>query len=561
MRIESIESKMAPHESYEKPAALKEEYKPAADWYMNKPIQECFSNPGTVVFPLAHESMGWAYSDFQDYLLGEVFQEKDTKYKTRKVDVFPENTSVMAPIKLDLEKLKLAEVASIANYYKEKPEEFKAVRFALVKCVLPGEGSIENMSTGAGSSMAEEIMEALNADKFKFLNSLKELVLIAYERCVNFTNQFRKSHDTKDATELIHKYADFWRNYIRTALELEKHLSPLAEAMNEITGIVLNSKEFPKFRIYRLLVEVFIRHCYKPLKDLLFNQFVKYLETVNTMRFHYQAIQLIKEVTTEKLDTFLGGISLYQMTSGNITKNTYQLSQCIKGILDMYVNEINVHYIRTRRFIKDTSNSAGLEDLVQNIAGVFKIITEKISEKTEMLCKEGLISIEKKKEVKEELINDIVNQYQQLFPPSLLKEVEDKRKEIVLAPIKEEIKEKLEEYRELEPELKEAFLDQPEEEEESKTLTDFLVDIKKSQSGFPNEEIVKFRGFLKEECNELCEKLAEEDERDFMAEYVDESLEERNKGLGLSLSEDSDRVYYMGGMSKSIQDNVTQQRH
>ncbi len=550
--------------THEKPEVVPAPYKPDVSWSinginMNSAIKQCFAKPGTIMFPPAHEAMGWAYSHFQDYLLGEKLKGLDKKFEVQKVEVYPENAELMKPVTETLAKAKdgngmetNTQVAKMKKYFTSL-ENFKNVRFGLVQGVLPD--TVDSASTGSSmsSSTKQIVLDDIEKSGVQFLRDLRQLVLVAFEHCRTFCAQFESEFKSKKDKEEsmrnqpLFAYANFWKNYMQTALELEVHLAPIVEAMNEVTDgyYIKASKHYPRFHIYRILVEVFIQHCYAPLKGMLLQLLRKYLEDVSVRRVYYQTMTRVKEIAKytpmELLDFFASQVTKDQMTYTQMIDDTFQLCQCIRGFLDMHVNEVNVHYIHIRSFLSKVSNTAEVYDFIKCVDEVFGSVLEKITKKPEMAA------------IKNELVADLLNEYHQLLPPSFLENIEDARRGTILKETKEEVKEHLESYLDLGPGPKNSLIEEADESEPSLYLQDMIKELVDQNGDSLGEEDKKgFMQYLRQNAAEsVINKCMELEEGKANEEYTDYVINERNEKLGIELTQAIDDLYAMSGMTRS----------
>jgi len=531
-----------------------------------KVVYECFEKPGLFIYPVAHESMGQAYGPFQNYLLAKIVDKLE--YKIPKVEIKTVHDKDVAEI---IEKVKGKKEEDEKELFKtfdineDNDMKFRLFRFNPNTCLLyDARGGIV-ITTGTEDSVetVKKVTDYLRDTKSNIIRHLKVLSFAAYTYCDNHIEA---------KNEAVKNFSKNWRNFLAGALELEEHFKHLAETMNKITEERKYKMEVPKFSIYRILVGAFIDTYYFSYKMEIGDHFKQLLEDLNQYTIRYYTIRFTKEKCNKEqkfddlnyfedekmLEAFLKPIKGKGPNYRTLLNSIRDVSEYITSILDMHINEKNVHYVQNFCFVSEI-NKRDSEDLEK----IIRIIKEAF----DTACK-TIEGDEKMKKWNVELLIELIYQYQIIFPPSFLRFTEgptkdylyDKQKEI----LKELVKRKVKEYKTKEFSFKPK--EEQAEEQKSKDHKEYMEEAEKHtikiikkipevKDKSEDEHNRMFR-YILQDSPRVIEGIVYYKRKKMMHNFADKAIVKRNTELRGPLSKEIDQRYMMKGMGLYLSESV-----
>ena len=577
-----------------------------AELNMKELIEGCLKNPGIITNPIAHESMPFGYTPHQNYLTAILLQDKkEVTYKTSRVAIITKNDAQMKPLTASLSS-RPKEAENLVKFYEDEKEggikAFSAVRFSFAKGILPASfgttisGAATGASTGSsnGTEEGEAVEAALSKSGVESLTDLKELLLNMEAHCSSEAQALQKEFNTMQSTNkkgeyatLLKNFTKLWDKYMRTALEQKVHFAPLEKMINEATkAFKFEDKPFPKFSIYRTLIEVFITRCYCTLENDLIKALCLLIDNVSINKVYYHALQVSTKIKSlpekEFIDFFNNAdVDLDSLSYSKMIGDMKHLARGAGAIIDMYVNEVNVHFIRVSTFFDNLCHTLELEVIKKSLTEVSKKVCKKINETPHM------------EEIKQELLMMLTNTYSHIFPPSFLTGVYEINNEQLRSVYSADLQTEYSKYTEDPKNANISFKDIP-----SDSLSPSLIKAIVQTLGLNDEDAEKFALYLKpptvkeeamdseefsfkpmskEDLKKLAEqfaphaedemadiettdtkkaalykKFAELDERNFDREYEESLKNTKNEHLGIVLNKEIDETYCMSGMTAAI---------
>jgi len=536
-----------------------------------KVAYECFEKPGLFIYPVAHESMGQAYGPFQNYLLAKIVDKLE--YKIPKVEIKTiHDKDVSEIIERGKEKKEEdeKELSKTFDITEKGDMKFRLFRFNPNTCLLYDArgGIVITTGTEDSAETAKQVTDYLRKTKSNIVNDLKVLSLAAYKYCENHI---------KEQNEAVKGFSKNWRNFLAGALELEEHFKHLAEAMNKITEERKYEMEVPKFSVYRILIGAFIDTYYSSCKMEIVNHFKELLKDLNEYTIRYYTIRFTKEKCNKDqkfdelsyfedekvLEDFLKPVKGKGPNYRTLLNSIRDVSEYITSILDMYINEKNVHYVQNFCFVSEI-NKRDSEDL-ENIIGFIK-------EAFDSACK-TIENDERMKKWDTELLIELIYQYQIIFPPSFLRFTEgptkdylyDKQKEI----LKELVRRKIKEYKTKEFSFKPKEEQPKEEQTEDQRYKDYKEYMEEAEKytikiikkipevkDKSEDEHDRMFKYILQEGQRVVEGIVYYKRKKMMHNFADKAIVKRNTELRGKLSKEIDQRYTMKGMGLYLSESL-----
>jgi len=432
-------------------------------------VRRSFENPPETVLPLCFSNMNKTYSKYQRYLTSKLIPNSSPQ-----IECTYDRYEELAPVKELLTNSSTIEASNFINSFRGCVGQFKAFRSTFIESLLISD-----------KGMGEEFnnMNIQQVNEIGFLQKLKELSTICQEVC----KEFIRTNPT------LEEYGKFWDTYTRAIIELEFCFVPLANALNRVSS---EFGERQDFSICRLMKAIFIAYCYYPLEERFKQEFPRKLEVlvkrVVFCKKKFMNIQIIDEIQKMYLS--------------------------IQGLLDMTVNEINVHYINTKQYLNKLNNPKGPQEIKAQLTRCFIEVYRKI----------------KSEELDNELIDELWSLYKKLFPPTFLDQVNKYLLDIKAEELKQAIKNiyhiqqaSFEENIELYEELEKLIIS---------VLTELNTQL--------NEENIKGVVKVLEEANpEILSQFESLSLYESLISLEEGAIIARNEEIGLLLDRDVDKSY------------------
>jgi len=431
--------------------------------------KESFENPPKTVLPLCSSNMNKTHSKYQRYLASKLVPNSSPQ-----IECTFDRYEKLAPVKELLTNSSTIEASSLLNSFRSCACQFKAFRSTFIESLL-------NSDKGMGEEFNNMNIQQVN--EVGFLQRLKELSTICQEIC----KEFIRTNPT------LEDYGKFWDTYSRVIIELEFCFVPLANALNTVSSAFGERQDFS---ICRLMKAIFIDYCYYPLEEKFKQEFPRKLEV------------LVKRVV----------FSEEGLTKVQIVDEIQKMYLSIQGLLDMTVNEINVHYINTKQYLNKINNPKGPQEVKAQLTRCFIEVYRKI----------------KSEELDNELIDELWSLYKKLFPLSFLDQVNKYLLDIKAEELKQAIKNIC--Y------IQQTFFEENIElyEELEKLISSVLIELNIQ----PNEENIKGLVKVLEEANpEILSQFESLSLYEPLTSLEEGAIIARNEEVGLSLDRNVDKLY------------------
>jgi hypothetical protein len=518
-------------------------------------INACFEKSPAPVCRIVHESLPEGQSNFQNFLMGELFPAKTTWTHTRRLGIFPINIEVMRAITEHISNNKAGQVKEIVDCYKDSLSDFKEIRFALIKRMYP---SVEHDPTDQKPSAQEPVPvkpKQARDDAFG-VKVLKELVMIANEKCQGFCRELKKDLDEMNHSQsfktALTRYLSVWENYFLSALEINNHLQSLNDILNEATKQLLPnlSQRVPAFAIWRLLTGAFRSFCYMPLRHGLQVSSLRLIREFcqNYIASKARSLKCKDEVLNEKeVLAFLRGETKNNKNydENNSLDTTYEnislCSKVIQALIDMSLNEVTVHFVGSK-----TLNLKVCKDMIEPL---------KIQLKD--LCDDAVKKLGGSKELVN-LFESELSLLQAIFPPCMWDDIEIKVRESVMCSLKEELGSLANKFAALTKEQKKEEAGTIQAHPEDRYVAPIVQQLKNEQGKaiFKVDEQKLFVAFLFNKHPMLYKQYVEKRIALNTANNREETVEDieieiKNKSLGIVNSEENNNFFMIAGMNQA----------
>ena len=421
----------------------------------SKNVIHCFEHLPTQWFPLASECIDFGNSVFQNHLMPLLMPQDKVRCKVSRVAYFPANLEVMKPLTEYLSAKKLELAQGLVNYYQKLIGEFEELRRYCPRYIDP------KLPIGGTAHRAPEleperspIDQAIKA-RVEAIMILEQVLLVAKDRCTKFVTEFKEKYKAgwkgDEQREALLSYVLFWEDYLSASIELQMHLQPLADAIDQATATLLPelSKKLPPFSIWGSLVIAFKAYGYMPLRTFMDLGCLELVKTLCTDFIEYKARPLPKSLPSGEADVAVllkqgteswddGGAALLE----KVNLNFMAASRIFHARLDLGLNEMTVHYIHSKELISQPTTQFALP-LTKSLNGVCDLVAKKYG-KIELL---------------EPLLMDLLRLLENLLPPCLWDAIEETLQTAILRCLKNNIYELAKQFVALPLEQKKALAD------------------------------------------------------------------------------------------------------
>jgi len=422
-----------------------------------------------------------------------------------------------------LTEMKSHQKTKLLTFFENRKQDFELF-FNPIKLLLPNTLEEEEINDKRIMRLNEE----LDKEEIEYVICLKELVKFSFNICIINKKEEEKSNDI-----LFFKY---WEKYSGFVLHAEKHFKAIIDSINELSEELLATLHYPRYSIYRILVAIFIKFYYKPLKHKCRDALLCKVEGLNKYIISFYK----SKFSYEKLDDdFLKSESAELAASNNTTHEGFvdyirDVSDCVIAILSMYLNELNVHYIDLSDFLERIGNPEFLVELVESIGNRF--LTD---------CD----SIEKEKldePHKQELIGELLCQYEKIFPSWFLFKIKERVEKIEFNIRKPQIEKLIDSYKFTEE-------NNPTEEDkdesmshlkESEILTALIKELYvKGDKTLDEEKMNLLKNYIIQKAGDLIQEMEEKELKKGIDKLAESATIERNESTCGPLTPDTNSHY------------------
>eukprot|EP00826_Nyctotherus_ovalis_P016370 TRINITY_DN14732_c0_g1_i4.p1 TRINITY_DN14732_c0_g1~~TRINITY_DN14732_c0_g1_i4.p1 ORF type:complete len:499 (-),score=94.76 TRINITY_DN14732_c0_g1_i4:72-1568(-) len=458
-----------------------------------------FADPPDVVFLLCDSNMNSGSSHYQNYIISQSLANASPR-----ISCAPMRCERLRPVRERLEKSSVIDVLELVVRFKGNPTSFKAFYNNFMKWLIDSDNTVKIFDKTKGANNESEGIDAKTIKNISFLQYLKDLSTVCREICKRFVGTSPGLED----------YGKFWDEYLRVMMELEFCFAPLADALRAVSDELLEGT-MCRFSICRLIKAVFIRDCYCLLEDKLRPALRGKLKTL--LR-HVAYSKLFEAAKSEKEESIK---IVYEENKEELVpvrvRNEIQIAyMCLQGLIDVDVNELNVHYINTANYLNRLSNPRRLQEIKNQITECFKEVNKEISE------------------LGYDLMNELLSLCRTLVPVPFLEGVNDHVKNIKTEKFKQAIREVYEEMEE----------DSTEDIELYEELTCLVGAVLAEFDEEPKEETIKrVMAALERKRPEVLGEFEMLDQYESLMALADSSIVARNEEMNLVLSPDADQLY------------------
>lgn len=372
-----------------------------------KPVMRCLERPAKIYHQLAHECIVQAPTLFQNYLMPLRVPKGKVVCKDSRVGVQPANEELMKPLTETLKAQKAALTQGLIQFFKQALEDFKEMRLCPVRFVDPNVPLFGTTHEAPEMQQAKvsAIGNALQANVVA-IQILDQLVLIATKWAksilCNVEGKVRAAQTDEMKHTALLEYVSAWEDYFASALELQTHLQPLADAVNDATAVLLPDihKKHELFSIWATLTIVFKAYCYLPLRCHMDSCL---LARVTKLGDDYLSYLMRPEVPEGgSLENDGGAVKLAAVES-----DFAAISRIFQARLDLGLNEIQVHYIYSKTLSTDPTDDI-MRPLEANLQKACESAAAKYGNSDKLVT----------------LFTDLNDMLQNIFPPCLWDRIE-----------------------------------------------------------------------------------------------------------------------------------------
>lgn len=328
-------------------------------------FSKAFDNPPELIHNMRHESLPVWNTYFANHLLLlGIDKNQIKKYYRKGVEIKKNPGHTWGSISDFLKAYSNSHIEQIKKYYqKELVGSFSIIRYGLVKHMLSSEKVLQK-----GEKSESKMSTALTVETEKKTSAipiivvgeepltiliLKELVEMSIEQCQKIRKNLEETiaFDKKNPDEakryipVMKKFISEWNSYFLGALEIDEQLNILAHNINAASESILKEpNKGPPFSIWRVLVSAFIKCCYSPLKGKLNSILVSSIFKERIAQYEIgMKCDAIIPLGKLGLDDIFKGDPI--PTTNVIVDHAELIQKYLCSIVDMHLNEVNVHYV------------------------------------------------------------------------------------------------------------------------------------------------------------------------------------------------------------------------
>lgn len=454
--------------------------------------RESLANLPDILFLLCSSNMNSGHSHYQNHIVPLLLANAFPR-----VSCAPARCERLRPVREKLEKSSAIDMLKLIERFKSNPTGFEAFYNEFMKCL-----TFSDKAKKTNSKL--KIINTEIVEKTEILHYLKDLSAVCREACKSFV----------DASPGLEDYGKFWEEYSRVIIELELCFAPLATALRTVTNKLLEGVEC-RFSICWLIKAIFVKNCYRPLEDKLRVTFRGKLKTLLRRAAYSKIVETAKFVAADNL-LLLKEWTKGELAPARVRSEIQAMHKCLQGLIDVDVNELNVHYINTASYLSRLSNPRRLQEIKNQITECFIEVNKEVSE------------------LGYDLLDELLSLYKMLVPVSFLGDVNAHAKKIKIQKIEQAI-------REVCKEKEEDSTDDVELYEEVKDLVSaVLVELGEEPKETTMKRVV---AAVERKRPEVLGEFEMLDQYESLMALADSSIVARNEEMGLVLDPATDKLY------------------
>jgi hypothetical protein len=513
-----------------------EEMKQESDIKVMKTIiMECYNKEVYEILPLCSITTKLPKGRYSKYILNKVHACIGNA-----IEIICNNHKSSQRLTLTLKEMQTTQKIKLLSFFKHRSEDFILFFFNPIQLLLPhafeSVAGEEGVKDEVRNERVMKLSEDLKKSNIEFITYLKELANHALELCLVYSKEEDKDNETS--------FFKNWDKYSGFVLDIDGHFKPILDIINEMAGEIVINNNYPSYSMYRIYIGIFVKFYYKPILNKCGNILLEKIKALNQYVISYHTNKFSHENIRMNFQR-----ERYQSQAACGNDNTYKgLVDCIKStsdyvtaILEMYVNELNVHYIDLSDFLLRVGNPKFLVDLVKSVEKRFFIDCEFINK--ECLAKPQ----------KQEIIGELVCQYEKIFPVWFLGKIRKQVEKAKYKICKAQVKELIHNYNPIE-EVKGNTLGLL---KDSEVLTNFITKLYKKTGKTRNDsEMNSLKNYIIQQEPRLINEIEERELRQEMDKLTETVVIQKNESTCGPLTPETNALYAIEGMPREYQEKI-----